>query len=66
MALLEMGASALTICSAYGFLAFSGKYDLSRMAANVASGVGFVGPGDITECTRRGIISIVSYFLFES
>ncbi len=48
MALVAMGASAFTICSAYGFLAFPGKYDPSRMAANVASGVGFVGAGVIT------------------
>jgi putative Mg2+ transporter-C (MgtC) family protein len=48
MALVAMGASAFTICSAYGFLAFPGRYDPSRMAANVASGVGFVGAGVIT------------------
>jgi uncharacterized membrane protein YhiD involved in acid resistance len=48
MALVAMGASAFTICSAYGFLAFPGKYDPSRMAASVASGVGFVGAGVIT------------------
>mmetsp|Transcript_7087 Transcript_7087/g.20872 ORF Transcript_7087/g.20872 Transcript_7087/m.20872 type:complete len:619 (-) Transcript_7087:91-1947(-) len=47
MALVAMGASAYTVCSSYGFLAFD-KYDASRMAANVASGVGFVGAGVIT------------------
>ena len=47
MALVAMGAAAYTICSTFGFLAF-GKYDPSRMAANVASGVGFIGAGVIT------------------
>jgi putative Mg2+ transporter-C (MgtC) family protein len=46
-----MGASAFTVCSAYGFIQFAElgmKCDPSRMAANVASGVGFVGAGVIT------------------
>jgi putative Mg2+ transporter-C (MgtC) family protein len=47
MALVAMGASAFTVCSSFGFLAFP-HYDPSRMAANVASGVGFVGAGVIT------------------
>jgi putative Mg2+ transporter-C (MgtC) family protein len=47
MALVAMGASAFTVCSCYGF-AHIGHYDPSRMAANVASGVGFVGAGVIT------------------
>jgi uncharacterized membrane protein YhiD involved in acid resistance len=47
MALVAMGASAFTVCSCYGF-AHIGNYDPSRMAANVASGVGFVGAGVIT------------------
>jgi putative Mg2+ transporter-C (MgtC) family protein len=45
MALVAMGASAFTVCSAYGF---SSTGDPSRMASNVASGVGFVGAGVIT------------------
>ena len=48
MALVAMGASAYTVCSTFGFLAFGGKYDPSRMASNVASGVGFIGAGVIT------------------
>jgi putative Mg2+ transporter-C (MgtC) family protein len=47
MALVAMGASAFTVVSAYGFVGFD-KYDASRMAASVASGVGFVGAGVIT------------------
>ena len=45
MALVAVGAAAFTICSSYGFM---GKYDTSRMASNVASGVGFIGAGVIT------------------
>jgi putative Mg2+ transporter-C (MgtC) family protein len=53
MALVAMGASAFTICSAFGFLNFPGRYDPSRMAANVASGVGFVGAGVITTTSTQ-------------
>jgi putative Mg2+ transporter-C (MgtC) family protein len=52
MALVAMGASAFTVCSAYGFANF-GHYDPSRMASNVASGVGFVGAGVITTTANR-------------
>ena len=58
MALVAMGAAAFTICSAYGFLAF-GKYDPSRMASNVASGVGFVGAGVITTTTGEKSQNVV-------
>jgi putative Mg2+ transporter-C (MgtC) family protein len=47
MTLVCLGAAVFTICSMYGFAA-AGRYDPSRMAANVASGVGFVGAGVIT------------------
>eukprot|EP00546_Thalassionema_frauenfeldii_P021721 CAMPEP_0178905278 /NCGR_PEP_ID=MMETSP0786-20121207/6180_1 /TAXON_ID=186022 /ORGANISM="Thalassionema frauenfeldii, Strain CCMP 1798" /LENGTH=186 /DNA_ID=CAMNT_0020576855 /DNA_START=159 /DNA_END=719 /DNA_ORIENTATION=+ len=49
MALVSLGAAAFTMCSAYGF---HGKVDPSRMAANVASGVGFLGAGVITTEAR--------------
>jgi len=52
MALVAMGASAYTVCSAYGFANF-GHYDPGRMASNVASGVGFVGAGVITTSASR-------------
>lgn len=48
MALVSLGAAAFTICSAYGFTG-----DPSRMAANVASGVGFLGAGVITTQARE-------------
>lgn len=59
MALVAMGASAFTVCSIYGFLQFPGRYDPSRMAANVASGVGFVGAGVITTSAHRDSMNVV-------
>jgi len=50
MSLVALGAAAYTLVSLYGFV---GKYDTSRMASNVASGVGFVGAGVITTTTRK-------------
>ena len=47
MALVATGAACFTVCSMYGFSA-AGRYDPSRMASNVASGVGFIGAGVIT------------------
>eukprot|EP00934_Nitzschia_sp_Nitz4_P002233 Nitzschia sp. Nitz4//scaffold76_size158648//68295//68807//NITZ4_002545-RA/size158648-processed-gene-0.265-mRNA-1//-1//CDS//3329557842//2233//frame0 len=52
MALVSLGAAVFTICSAYGFPQITGKYDPSRMAANVVSGVGFVGAGVITTSSQ--------------
>lgn len=45
MALVSLGAATFTLCSMYGF---GGRHDPSRMASNVASGVGFIGAGVIT------------------
>mmetsp|Transcript_38210 Transcript_38210/g.92927 ORF Transcript_38210/g.92927 Transcript_38210/m.92927 type:complete len:444 (-) Transcript_38210:1000-2331(-) len=56
MALVSMGAAAFTVCSSYGFASFievGCRYDPSRMAANVISGVGFVGAGVITTSARN-------------
>ena len=52
MALVSLGAAAFTICSMYGFT-LVGRYDPSRMASNVASGVGFVGAGVITTTSSK-------------
>ena len=53
MALVSLGAAAFTVCSMYGFLSVASsvsgaRFDPSRMASNVASGVGFIGAGVIT------------------
>jgi putative Mg2+ transporter-C (MgtC) family protein len=50
MALVSLGAAAFTLTSMYGFV---GRYDTSRMASNIASGVGFVGAGVITTTSRN-------------
>jgi len=52
MSLVSMGAAVFTICGGYGFANFP-KVDASRMAANVASGVGFIGAGVITTSVRN-------------
>jgi hypothetical protein len=51
MSLVSMGAAVFTLVSCYGFSNFA-KVDASRMAANVPSGVGFVGAGVITTSVR--------------
>lgn len=66
MALVGLGAATYTICSTHGFLPHSAlgfppgspfldsvKCDLSRMASNIASGVGFIGAGAIHKSTLR-------------
>eukprot|EP00594_Rhizosolenia_setigera_P001552 CAMPEP_0178945746 /NCGR_PEP_ID=MMETSP0789-20121207/3902_1 /TAXON_ID=3005 /ORGANISM="Rhizosolenia setigera, Strain CCMP 1694" /LENGTH=373 /DNA_ID=CAMNT_0020625663 /DNA_START=60 /DNA_END=1181 /DNA_ORIENTATION=+ len=65
MALVSLGACAFTLCSLYGFLPEINKMseffptatnyvkvDPSRMASSVASGVGFIGAGVITNNKR--------------
>jgi len=60
MSLVSLGAATFTICSMYGF---GGRGDPSRMASNVASGVGFLGAGVITtqaysdDSSRAGLVS---------
>lgn len=53
MSLVALGAACFTVCSLYGFNVGQQRYDPSRMAANVASGVGFVGAGVITTTTTK-------------
>lgn len=66
MALVGLGSATYTICSTHGFLPHSAlgfppgspfldsvKCDLSRMASNIASGVGFIGAGAIHKSTLR-------------
>ena len=50
MSLVSLGAAVFTLCSIYGFM---GDYDTSRMASNVASGVGFIGAGVITNNRKQ-------------
>ena len=53
MSLVAMGSCLFTLCGAFGFQSHVGKYDASRLASAVASGVGFIGAGVITTGTRR-------------
>ena len=57
LSLVALGAALWTICSAYGFTtttsSSSSKCDPSRMASNVASGVGFIGAGVITTNSKN-------------
>jgi uncharacterized membrane protein YhiD involved in acid resistance len=52
MSLVSLGAAAFTICSMYGFGHLNARYDASRIASNIVSGVGFLGAGVITTATR--------------
>jgi len=61
MSLVSLGACAFTLCSMYGFVGIpytfgnGYKVDPSRMASNVASGVGFIGAGVITSDARNNV-----------
>jgi putative Mg2+ transporter-C (MgtC) family protein len=52
MALVAMGAAMFTLCSLHGF---GTTADPSRLAANVASGVGFIGAGVITTSSNSKV-----------
>lgn len=67
MALVGLGACTYSICSTHGFIPHSAlghapgspmlanvKCDISRMAANIASGVGFIGAGAIHKSKLHG------------
>jgi putative Mg2+ transporter-C (MgtC) family protein len=52
MALVAMGAAMFTLCSLHGF---GTTADPSRLAANIASGVGFIGAGVITTSSNSKV-----------
>src|SRR5690606_29421891 len=54
MSLVAMGAAVFTLVSAYGFSAVDNQFDPSRVAAQVATGVGFIGAGTIV--VMRGAV----------
>lgn len=48
LALVSLGAAAFTVVSIYGFASEENQFrDLARVAAQVATGVGFIGAGTI-------------------
>jgi len=54
-AILAMGSSLIMIVSKYGFFDMNGISDGSRIAAQVVSGIGFLGAGVIFE--KRGTVA---------
>jgi putative Mg2+ transporter-C (MgtC) family protein len=50
--LVSLGAALFTIAGAYGFRDFHGSFDPTRIAAQVVTGIGFLGAGAII---RQGL-----------
>lgn len=50
LSLISLGAALFTVVSAYGF---NGGADISRVAANIVTGVGFIGAGVIFHVARQ-------------
>lgn len=63
--LVAGGAACFTLASIFGFGAERGVTDTSRIAAQVVTGVGFLGAGTIfrTESTVRGLTTAASIWI---
>lgn len=63
--LVAGGATCFTLVSIFGFGAERGVVDPSRIAAQVVTGVGFLGAGTIfrTESTVRGLTTAASIWM---
>ena len=63
--LVAAGAAAFTIASVYGFIGQGTVRDPARVAAQVVTGVGFLGAGTIwrTSSTVRGLTTAASIWL---
>jgi len=59
------GAALFTLVSAYGFANFDGKVDPTRIAAQVVTGIGFLGAGAIIRqgLSVRGLTTAASLWL---
>jgi putative Mg2+ transporter-C (MgtC) family protein len=53
LSLISLGAALFTVISMYGF---DGGADISRVAANIVTGVGFIGAGVIFHIGRGDIL----------
>jgi putative Mg2+ transporter-C (MgtC) family protein len=53
LSLISIGAALFTVISMYGF---DGGTDISRVAANIVTGVGFIGAGVIFHVGRGDIL----------
>lgn len=63
--MVSAGATAYTIVSVYGFLNMGTVQDPARVAAQIVTGVGFLGAGTIwrTPSTVRGLTTAASIWL---
>jgi putative Mg2+ transporter-C (MgtC) family protein len=62
---VSVGAALFTLVSAYGFHDFGGKVDPTRIAAQIVSGIGFLGAGAIIRqgLSVRGLTTAASLWL---
>jgi putative Mg2+ transporter-C (MgtC) family protein len=62
---VSVGAALFTLVSAYGFDSFDGKVDPTRIAAQIVSGIGFLGAGAIIRqgLSVRGLTTAASLWL---
>jgi putative Mg2+ transporter-C (MgtC) family protein len=62
---VSVGAALFTLVSAYGFSNFGGKVDPTRIAAQIVSGIGFLGAGAIIRqgLSVRGLTTAASLWL---
>jgi putative Mg2+ transporter-C (MgtC) family protein len=62
---VSVGAALFTLVSAYGFGGFDGKVDPTRIAAQIVSGIGFLGAGAIIRqgLSVRGLTTAASLWL---
>ena len=62
---VSVGAALFTLVSAYGFHGFGGRVDPTRIAAQIVSGIGFLGAGAIIRqgLSVRGLTTAASLWL---
>jgi putative Mg2+ transporter-C (MgtC) family protein len=62
---VSVGAALFTLVSAYGFESFGGRVDPTRIAAQIVSGIGFLGAGAIIRqgLSVRGLTTAASLWL---
>jgi putative Mg2+ transporter-C (MgtC) family protein len=61
-ALVALGATLMTLVSGYAFAGFPGRTDPTRIAAQIVTGIGFIGGGTILKegITVRGLTTAAS------
>jgi putative Mg2+ transporter-C (MgtC) family protein len=62
---VSVGSALFTLVSAYGFASFGGRVDPTRIAAQIVSGIGFLGAGAIIRqgLSVRGLTTAASLWL---